>query len=323
MMLGGVTGRVLELGRTRWPGAPHSSARLGRFGAGSDRAPRSSISPAAWSRSRASFRAVAESTERAGSDGIDQARRTSFDRKAELYDAVRPSYPAALVEDVMARCTPRRMLEIGAGTGKATVVFARAGREIVAIEPGAQLAAVLRRNVAGFPHVTVEGTTFEAYGGSGFDLVYAAQALHWIAPAARYARPAALLRPGGALAAITNEKAAIEPALRRELDAAYARWVPDGPRWVPLAQVERAWIDEFDASERFGPVHVGRFPWTASYTTRDYLALLDTYSDHAVLPDDQRCELYGDIARAIDRHGGGIAIPYVAIVFLAFVRAGA
>jgi SAM-dependent methyltransferase len=263
---------------------------------------------------------MARVTERIAESVIDEARRTSFDRKAELYDAVRPSYPVALVEDVIGRCAPERVLEIGAGTGKATVVFARACRELVAVEPGANLAAVLRRNVAGFSHVTVEETTFEGYGGSGFDLVYAAQALHWVDPALRYAKAAVVLRPGGALAAIMNEKAPIDAAVRRELDAAYARWFPAGPRPVELAEVERSWIAEFDASGRFGPVHVGRFPWTASYTTREYLALLDTYSDHAVLPDEQRSSLYGDVAAAIEGHGGRVEVPYVALVFLAFVR---
>jgi SAM-dependent methyltransferase len=263
---------------------------------------------------------VSEPVKPAPDDPVDEARRTSFDRKAELYDAVRPSYPAALIDDVIARCSPARILEIGAGTGKATVAFARVRRELVAIEPGANLAAVLRRNVAGFPHVTVEQTTFEAYTGRGFDLVYAAQAMHWVDPAVRYAKPAELLRPGGALAVITNEKAAIDPALRRELDDAYARWFSHGPRPAELEEVERTWLDEIDASRQFGPVHVGRFPWTASYTTRDYLALLDTYSDHAVLPDDQRRSLYAQISDAVERHGGRVEIPYVAIAFLAFVR---
>jgi SAM-dependent methyltransferase len=247
-----------------------------------------------------------------------EARRTSFDRKAEAYDAVRPACPAALVDDVIARCSPQRMLEIGAGTGKATVAFARAGREIVAIEPGANLAAVLRRNVAGCSNVTVEQTTFEAYGGSGFDLIYAAQALHWIDQPLRYAKPAELLRPGGALVAITHEKEAIDPVLRRELDAAYARWGP--PPMMEIADIERWWIDEIDASGRFGPVHVGRFRWSASYTARDYLSLIDTYSDHAVLPDDARGSLYDEIAAAIGRHGGRIDVPYITLAFLAIVR---
>lgn len=79
---------------------------------------------------------------------IDEARRLSFDAGAALYDAVRPSYPDVLADDLLATAG-RRVLEIGAGTGKATVVFARRGASIVAIEPGPSLAAVLRRNVAG------------------------------------------------------------------------------------------------------------------------------------------------------------------------------
>src|ERR1051325_8579807 len=90
---------------------------------------------------------------------IDDARRVSFDANAELYDAVRPSYPDALADDVIARAG-RRILEIGAGTGKATAVFARRGASIVAIEPGPSMAAVLRRNTAELD-VTVEETTFE------------------------------------------------------------------------------------------------------------------------------------------------------------------
>jgi SAM-dependent methyltransferase len=253
---------------------------------------------------------------------IDEARRTSFDHKAELYDAMRPSYPEALVDDLIEQCAPRRMLEIGAGTGKATLMFARAGRELVAIEPGANLAAVLERKVAGFPHVTIAHTTFEAYAGGGFDLIYAAQALHWIDPAVRYAKPAELLRPGGALAAITNEKPPVATALWRELDAVYARRYPEGPQPTGLDEVEWSWIAEFDASRRFGPVHVERFPWTAHYTTRDYLALLDTYSDHATLAEDRRRALYADIADVLDRHGGGIELQYVTLAFLAFARAG-
>jgi SAM-dependent methyltransferase len=214
------------------------------------------------------------------------------------------------------------MLEIGAGTGKATRVFARAGRELVAVEPGANLAAVLERNVAGLPHVTVERTTFEAYAGTGFDLIYAAQAMHWIDPAVRYARPAQLLRPGGALAMLFNEKPPVATALRRELDAVYAHRYPEGPKPSGLEDVERSWIAEIDASGRFGPVEVDRLAWTAHYTTRDYLALLDTYSDHATLADDRRRALYADIADRIDRHGGGIEIPYVTLAFVAVVRAG-
>jgi SAM-dependent methyltransferase len=154
---------------------------------------------------------------------IDEARRLSFDARAALYDAVRPSYPDALADDLLATAG-RRVLEIGAGTGKATVVFARRGASIVALEPGPSLAAVLRRNVAGHD-VTIENTTFEAWPiARPFDLVMAAQAIHWVDPSVRYTKAAEVLAPGGVIAVIRNEMLPFEPGLRAELEVAYARW---------------------------------------------------------------------------------------------------
>ena len=250
---------------------------------------------------------------------IDEARRVSFDAKADLYDAARPSYPDALADDVLSRAG-RRVLEIGPGTGKATVVFARRGASIVAIEPGASLAAVLRRNVAGHD-VTVENMTFEAWPiARPFDIVMAAQSIHWIDPRVRYTKPAAILAPGGTLAVIRNEKPAREAGLQAELDAAYARW-PVGSGEPPaedaVETARREIVGDIDASGLFGAVDVRFYPWTTTYTTAQYLDLLDTYSDHAVLAPDYRASLYQAIADAIERRGGTVETPYVSIAFLA------
>ncbi|TMQ10549.1 MAG: class I SAM-dependent methyltransferase [Deltaproteobacteria bacterium] len=250
---------------------------------------------------------------------VDEARRVSFDARAELYDAARPSYPAALADHVMARCG-RRMLEIGAGTGKATTLFARRGASIVAIEPGASLAAVLRRNVAGLD-VTIEQTTFEAWPITrSFEVVVSAQAIHWIDPAVRYVKAAAVLAPRGMLAVIRNEQAALEPALRVELDAAYARWGPEEsepPPDDPIGAAREELVGEIDASGLFGPVDVRMYPWTQAYSTARYLDLLDTYSDHATLADELRTPLYDAIAKVIERRGGVVEIPYVSMAFVA------
>jgi SAM-dependent methyltransferase len=250
---------------------------------------------------------------------IDDLRRTSFDRNAAGYDAVRPSYPDALVDAALAGLPPAaKLLEIGAGTGKATVPFARRGARIVALEPGANMIAVLRANTAAFPAVACEQATFEAWSGAdgSFDLVYAAQAIHWIDPAVRYVKIAAALRPGGRVAVIRNEKAPIDAALRAELDDAYARWFPPSdPPW-PLDRIEREHVAELDAAARFGRVDVARFPWTQHYSAAEYLALIDTYSDHAVLEAARKTALYDAIGAAIERRGG-ISIPYVSMLFAA------
>ncbi len=256
--------------------------------------------------------------------GIDEAFRTSFDRNAELYDAARPSYPEALIDEVVARSgipAGGRILEIGAGTGKATVPFARRGYAILALEPGANLAAVLRRNAAAFPAVRVEATTFEAWRveDRSFDLVISAQAFHWIDPAVRTAKAAAALRRGGALALIRNETTGLEPGLRSEMDAAYARWFP-AVTWTPardsIDSKRGELTGEIGASSLFGPVQTASFPWTATYTTRQYLDLLDTHSDHALLEPRFRVPLYEAVADAIERRGGRIEVPYVAVLLL-------
>lgn len=256
---------------------------------------------------------------------IDETQRTSFDRKAELYDAVRPSYPEALVDEALERSGipgGGRIVEIGAGTGKATVLFARRGYAMIALEPGANLAKVLRKNLAPFPNARVEETTFEAWDGAdgSFDLAISAQAFHWVDPEVRYLKTAAALRPGGALAVIRNETCGIAPAVQAELAAAYGRWFPSAT-WTPArdsVDTHRADVTaQIGRSGLFGPVHAGTFPWTATYTTRQYLSLLDTHSDHAQLAPQVRGALYGAIADVLERNGGGIEVPYVAVLLLA------
>ena len=256
--------------------------------------------------------------------GIDEAGRTSFDRNAELYDAARPPYPEALVEEVVARSgipPGGRILEIGAGTGKATLPFARRGYAILALEPGANMATVLRRNVAAFPGVAVEVGTFERWRGpdGSFDLVLSAQAFHWVDPAVRCVKAAAALRSGGALALIRNETSGLEAGLRAELEALYARWFP-AVTWTPVRDSTGSKRDEMTAeierSGLFGPVQVASFPWAARYTTRQYLDLLQTHSDHALLDPGLRTPLYDAIADTIERRGGRIEVPYVAMLLL-------
>jgi SAM-dependent methyltransferase len=250
---------------------------------------------------------------------IDEARRVSFDARAALYDAARPAYPDALADDLLATAG-RRVLEIGAGTGKATVVFARRGASIVAIEPGPSLAAVLRRNVAGYD-VTVENTTFEAWPiARPFDLVIAAQAMHWVDPSVRYTKTADVLAPGGVIAVIRNEKLPFEPGLCAEVDAAYARWHHQSTNRSsddPIEDARRELVEEIGASERFGAVETRVYWWTTSYPTARYLELLDTYSDHAILAAEPRARLYEAIARAIELRGGVLEITYASMAFVA------
>ena len=241
-------------------------------------------------------------------------RRTSFDRHAALYDAVRPGYHPGTLDVLRAHVAGTRVLEVGAGPGKATELLARGGYTVTAVEPGASLCAVLRAKQ--LPNVAVVNSSFEDFRGSDFDLVLAAQAWHWMPPN-RFELAAAA---APALAILYNEKDAMDPALRAELDAAYARhFPPDSPRLSPaqVAKTRAEYVAMIEASGLYARPHVAQLPWTERYTTARYLELLSTYSDHAVLAPATRDALLAEIAAAIDRRGGTINIPYVTLVFVA------
>ena len=80
--------------------------------------------------------------------------RETFDRASALYQRARPEYPDELFDHlvtVTGLAAGDRVLEVGCGTGKATLPLARRGFRITAIELGAQLAAAARRNLSDFP----------------------------------------------------------------------------------------------------------------------------------------------------------------------------
>ncbi len=146
--------------------------------------------------------------------------------------------------------------------------------------------------------------------------MYAAQSIHWIDPAVRYAKIARTLRAGGTVAILRNEKRPIDSALRAALDAAYAGSpiavaAPDS-----IDAIVASLVDELDASGCFGEVAVTEVPWSQHLDAAAYVALLATYSDHAVLEPAARDALLGDVARAIEAHGG-ITIPYVSLAWIA------
>ena len=92
-----------------------------------------------------------------------EARAKSFDRIAAAYDA-RPGYPDEVIDRIVSFGGLSRgadVLEVGVGTGKATLRFAARGFRICGLEPGARLAAVAAGHLAKYPSVRLLTTTFE------------------------------------------------------------------------------------------------------------------------------------------------------------------
>lgn len=253
--------------------------------------------------------------------------RATFDTVAELYDRARPRYPEAVIDDLIQLSgLPKggRVLEIGCGTGVATLPLAQRGYRITAVELGANLAAVARRNLAAFPDVTIETAAFEDWTpvGAPYDLVFAATAFHWLDHAVAVPKIASLLRPGGAVAIIGGSHVrGGDVAFFDAVQECYTRWMrdttPEGTRLKPVDEIPPPGR-EIEASGLFGPVEHRRHVWFRRFTTATYLDELNTYSGHIALPDADREALLACIATHLDRDfGGAITKAYLSDVAVA------
>jgi SAM-dependent methyltransferase len=243
-----------------------------------------------------------------------------FGEVADEYDAARPSYPDALFATVIeygALQPGDAALEIGAGTGKATMGFVSRGLAVHAIEPSAEMARVLRGK-----GVSVEVTPFEEWTirAGAFRLVFAAQAWHWLQAADRYEKAAAALEPGGTLALFWNVGRAHPEPFKTDNDAVYKRVAPEltdsaGDKWTADILVADA-----AACGAFEPMVERKVTWRTSYTSAEWMRLLGTHSGHRMLPDDVRTQLHTEVGAVIDAHGGLLPVVYDTLVYLATRR---
>lgn len=233
------------------------------------------------------------------------ARRASFDEVAELYDRARPSYPDELIDDLvgLAGLGPRsRVVEIGCGTGQATLPLAGRGLRITGVELGGSLAAVARRRLALFPGVEIVVADFETWTPrrADFDALVSFTAYHWIEREARYARAAAVLRDRGALAVVMTHHVLPPDAdpffleVQADYDAAGVGGDPPGS-----ADEVGGFGDEMEASGLFRVVAERRYRWDVAYTADAYVDVLGTYSDHRMQDDASRERLFERIRTRI------------------------
>jgi SAM-dependent methyltransferase len=250
----------------------------------------------------------------------------TFDTVADRYDAARPGYPEELYDNLIELAALRPgacLLEVGCGTGKATLPLLERGYRVVCVELGERLAAQARRNLAG-RDAEIHVGRFERWRSdpARFELVYAATAWHWLDPELRYRRAYELLREGGHLAIWSAAHAFPEgfdpffAEIQRtydELGESYpGEWPPPPPEEAPDLRAE------IEGSGLFAGTEVRRFVWEQRYTADEYIALLDTFSDHIAMEAQKRRRL-DDAIRSLlaARPDGTVRRHWLAILHVA------
>lgn len=240
-----------------------------------------------------------------------------FGEVAGVYEDVRAGYPAALVEAVLAYAggVPERVVDVGAGTGKATAALRARGVPVTAVEPDPAMAAVLRQR---YPEVEVVGSRFEDWvpPAGGVPVLACAQAWHWVDASRRLGLAHRALVPGGTLALFGHEYRFADEPVEHAVHAAYGVHAPELLD-DPAKPRTMTWLaDELSGTPLFTDVTSHWFETVVPYPTRRYLRLLATFSNHRMLAPQRRDALHGAIADTVDTLGGLVRLNVETLLIL-------
>lgn len=134
-----------------------------------------------------------------------------FSDRVENYVRYRPSYPQEIIPLLQreAALTPQSVIaDVGSGTGISAELFLRAGCTVHAVEPNGDMRAAAERLLAHFPNFhsvngSAQATTLPDHS---VDFIVAAQAFHWFNTPETRAEFTRILRPGGHVVLIWNER---------------------------------------------------------------------------------------------------------------------
>jgi len=258
-----------------------------------------------------------------GRSHLEREVAEGFGADAGRYDRARPTYPADLIDRIVAASPGRDFLDAGCGTGISSRLFQAAGCRVLGIDPDPRMAEQARQG-----GTEAEVAKFEDWdpAGRSFDAVTAAQAWHWVDPAAGAARAAAVLRPGGRLAVFWN---VFEPPaeLRGAFAGVYRRALPDSPVsgfWSrpdaldPYRQLmgPRA-ADGMRETGAFGEPEEWLSSWRRPYTRDEWLDLVPTTGGFGRMPEPVRREILDGLGAAVDAAGGSFTMGYTTLAVTA------
>jgi ubiquinone/menaquinone biosynthesis C-methylase UbiE len=248
--------------------------------------------------------------------GIHPDAAQGFSAGAEAYERGRPSYPDAAVAALVARFAigpGRRVLDVGAGTGKLTRLLVPTGCAMEAVEPVANMRAAFE---AAVPGVVIREGTGEALpvGDASFDVVVAAQAFHWFDRPRALAEVARVLTPGGGLALLWNHRDESVP------------WVAELTRLIRWDTFERGQYHRVDwaavvaeSSSRFTPLQLDQFSYVQALDEDGLVDRVASVSYIASMPENERAQLLDHVRALVADFPPRFDLPYVTDLWTAEV----
>ncbi len=239
----------------------------------------------------------------------------TFNEVFEAYDKMRPTYVSQLYKDIFAYKEINQfsnVLEIGIGTGQATLPILETDCFLTAIELGDKLAEYTKQKFRDYKNFNIKNMAFQDFEteDNSFDMIYSASAFHWIPEEIGYSKVYNMLKSGGVFARFANH-----PYKDKEKEDLHVAMQKLYSIYMPHVQMSAEYSEE-DAKNRanismkygFVDVVYKMYYRTRTFSSQEYIELLGTYSDHIALDENKRTEFFNGIKNEIDNFGGKITV---------------
>lgn len=246
---------------------------------------------------------------------IIKGLKWTFNTEAKKYEKMRPGYINELYEDIFNYISINKtsnVVEVGIGGGQATLPMLKTGCKLTAVEYGPNLAELCRQKFKEYSNFSVVTKKFEdfEYDNNTYDLIYSASAFHWIPEEIGYSKVFKMLKRGGVFARFANHpyKDKKREEIHKALQKIYNVYMP-GSQGEGEYSEDDAKI-RADIARKYGFVDISYqlYHRTRTFTAKEYILLLGTYSDHIAIEENTRKKFFSEIETAIDNLGGQITI---------------
>jgi len=242
---------------------------------------------------------------------LQHPRSRSFELVADVYERARPEYPpdaVAWLAQELGLGVGRTVLDLGAGTGKLTRALVQSGAHVIAVEPGEQMLAQLRRVLPDVESMLGAAEAIPLEDGS-VDAVAVGSAFHWFRHEEAVPELHRVLRPGAAAALIWNSRDRERP-LQQEIGEMLKPFMPpDRPAVGRSAQA-------LEESPLFGPVERRTFPFAQQLDADGVVDRIASVSFIAAAPVEQRAELERKLREVVAARGGRVEFSYLTEVYV-------
>jgi len=235
--------------------------------------------------------------------------------RVEAYAKYRPSYPAAAIDLLAARCGLKpgvNAVDLGSGTGILSALLLQRGARVFGIEPNREMRYYSDLALSG-EFYTESGTADNTYMPDRyFDLLVAGQAFHWFDPQKTRIEALRILKPGAWAALLWNERPKEPVPFMEDYEALVRRYAPQ------YDQVVRMRAQEDGIRQFFGySPELAIFP---NEQVLDFEGLMGRLMSSSYCPmpaNPNHAPLMAGLKEVFDRHqrDGKIVFPYQTLVY--------